>query len=64
MPIIRVEMFPGRSVEQKRALIQKLTESFVRTCGGKPESVHVVISSVSKEDWGSGGEICSVKIPD
>ncbi len=64
MPIIRVEMFPGRNADQKRALIKELTEGFVRTCGGKPESVHVVISSISKEDWGSGGEICSIKFPD
>lgn len=64
MPIIRVEMFPGRTVAQKQAMIKELTEGFVRTCGGKPESVHVIISSVAKEDWGSGGEICSVKFPD
>ena len=39
MPTIRVEMFEGRTVEQKRALAQALTEATVRTLGGSPEAV-------------------------
>ena len=64
MPIIRVEMFSGRSTDQKRALVRELTDAFVRTAGGSPQSVHVVISDVDKSDWGSGGELCSDKFPD
>ena len=37
MPIIRVEMFAGRTEEQKRALVKELTDGFVRTAGGDPE---------------------------
>jgi len=55
MPIIRVEMFAGRSRDQKRALVKELTESFLRTCGSKPEAVHVVLVDVEKEDWGVAG---------
>ena len=36
MPIIRVEMFKGRSREQKRALVKEMTEGFLRACGGNP----------------------------
>ena len=61
MPIIRVEMFPGRTSEQKRALVKEVTEAFVRTCGGTPQSVYVVITSVDKDDWGTGGELYSFK---
>lgn len=61
MPMIRVEMFPGRTSEQKRALVKELTEAFVRTCGSTPESVHVIITAVDKDDWGSGGELVSFK---
>ena len=64
MPIIRVEMFAGRSVDQKRALVRELTDAFVRAAGGRPESVHVVISDVDKSDWGSGGELSLDKFPD
>lgn len=63
MPIIRVEMFKGRDVAQKRALVKGLTDAFVAACGGNPASVHVVVSDVDKQNWGSGGELCSDKFP-
>ncbi len=64
MPIIRVEMFSGRNADQKRALVKNLTEAFVDAAGGTPESVHVVLVDVDKDNWGSGGELCSDKYPD
>lgn len=64
MPIIRVEMFAGRSEAQKRAIVRELTDAFVRTAGGTPASVHVVLTDVDKSNWGSGGELCSDKFPD
>ncbi|MDA7963581.1 2-hydroxymuconate tautomerase [Ruegeria sp.] len=62
MPIIRVEMFPGRTREQKRALVSELTDAFVRTAGGKPEGLHVVITEIDAEDWGSGGVLVADKL--
>ena len=64
MPIIRVEMFAGRTEQQKRVLVTKLTNALVNAAGGTPESVNVVITDVNKSDWGSGGELCSDKFPD
>ena len=64
MPIIRVEMFSGRSKDQKRELVKELTDAFVRTCGGNPESLQIVISDVDKENWGSGGQLATDKYPD
>ena len=32
MPIIRVEMFKGRTVEQKSNLVKRLTDDFVSIC--------------------------------
>ena len=64
MPVIRVEMFRGRTVDQKRKLVKALTDSFVETCGGTPQSVQVVIQDVDKSDWGSGGNLCSDLYPD
>jgi 4-oxalocrotonate tautomerase len=57
MPIIRVEMFAGRTRDQKRALVKELTESFIRTCGSKPEAVQIVLVDVEKEDWGVAGTL-------
>ena len=64
MPIIRVEMFAGRTEQQKRALVRELTDAFVNAVGGTPERVNVVITDIDKSDWGSGGELCSDKFPD
>ena len=61
MPIIRVEMFPGRTADQKRDLVRKLTDGFVRTCGGAGDRLHVVTTEVEHESWGVGGELTSNK---
>ncbi len=64
MPIIRVEMFPGRSREQKRLLVRELTDAFVRAAGGTPDSVTIILHDVEREDWGAGGRLSADKYPD
>lgn len=64
MPVITVDMWAGRGVEEKRALVQELTDAYVRTTGGKPEGVYVVIRDVPKENWGMAGELASDRFPD
>lgn len=64
MPIIRVEMFKGRTRDQKRALARELTDAFVRAAGGKPEAVTIVLEDVDKEDWAVAGALMADKYPD
>ncbi|MEM1252533.1 MAG: 4-oxalocrotonate tautomerase DmpI [Cyanobacteria bacterium P01_H01_bin.21] len=64
MPIIRVEILPGRSVEQKRELVEVLTRETARIAGCSEQSIYVVIEDVRKENWGVGGELCLDKFPD
>lgn len=61
MPIIRVEMFEGRTEDQKSELVHELTDAFVRTCGSTPEAVQIVIDEYSKSNWGVGGTLVSKK---
>ncbi|MBL8701645.1 MAG: tautomerase family protein [Alphaproteobacteria bacterium] len=63
MPMIRVEMFPGRNVEQKRAFAKAVTDSFVAICGGTPQSVHIVFAEVDKGDWATAGKLASDAAP-
>ncbi len=63
MPLIRVEMFEGRTTDQKRALAKELTDAFVKTAGGTPESVHIVMTDVAKDDWAVAGKLCSDPAP-
>jgi 4-oxalocrotonate tautomerase len=57
LPIINVNMLPGRTLDQKRELVRELTDAFVRTCGSKTENVRVLITETPGEHWGIGGEL-------
>jgi len=59
MPIIRVEMYAGRTIEQKRELVAVFTNEACRILKCGPESVHVVIDNISKENWGLSGKLSS-----
>jgi 4-oxalocrotonate tautomerase len=61
MPTIRVEMFEGRTPEQKKNLVKALTQAAVDTLGSKPESVDVILYDIKKTEWASGGELWSEK---
>ena len=54
MPIVHVELFAGRTQEQKRELVRGITEVVARTCGVSPEGIHVLINEMSRENWGRG----------
>lgn len=57
MPTIRVELFEGRTVDQKRALAKALTEATVQTLGGSPDAVDILFFDMKREDWATGGEL-------
>lgn len=59
MPIIRVSLFEGRTVEQKRELVEALTREASRVLGTKPEVTYVVLEEVNKENWGIGGRLAA-----
>ena len=61
MPTIRVELFAGRTLEQKRALAQALTEATVRTLGGSADAVDVIFCDVERHDWAKGGQLWADK---
>jgi 4-oxalocrotonate tautomerase len=61
MPTIRVDLFEGRTPEQKRNLVKALTQACVDTLGSKPESVDVLLFDVKPSDWATGGELWSEK---
>lgn len=63
MPTIRVELFAGRTLEQKRALAQALTEATVRTLGGSADGVDVLFFDIQRQDWATGGQLWADKPP-
>ncbi|MDH4135008.1 MAG: 4-oxalocrotonate tautomerase [Gammaproteobacteria bacterium] len=61
MPTIRVEMFEGRTPEQKKEFVKAVTEAACKTLGTQPDSVDVIITDIKKSDWASGGVLWSEK---
>lgn len=61
MPTIHVELFEGRTIEQKRLLAKELTEAAVRVLGGSPDGVDVIFRDVARHDWATGGALWSDK---
>ena len=59
MPTLRVELFAGRTVEQKRALARELTEATVRALGVPASAVEVLFYDMHKHDWAVAGRLCS-----
>ena len=59
MPTLNVQMYEGRTVEQKRAFAEAVTKVVCDTLGGTPESVQVVFTDVKRENWATGGKLAS-----
>lgn len=60
MPIVRVEIAKGvASVEQKRAVIRRMTDVLVEELGRNPEYIFVLIDEVDTDNWGRKGESLS-----
>jgi 4-oxalocrotonate tautomerase len=59
MPLITVQMFEGRSADQKRELVAALTEAIVRIAKTTPEATQVIIQDVPKENWAFAGKLAS-----
>ncbi|MEO8281322.1 MAG: 4-oxalocrotonate tautomerase [Ideonella sp.] len=61
MPTLRVELFEGRTLQQKAALAKELTDACVRVLGGSAASVDVLFFDIARHDWASGGTLWSEK---
>ncbi len=59
MPVIRVEMHPGRTQEQKRAFVREATKVAVETLVCPPDSVEIILTEVPKESWAKAGQFKS-----
>lgn len=59
MPTFNVQMFAGRSPEQKREFVKAITEAACRTLGCDPGAVDIIIQDVRREDWATGGVMWS-----
>jgi len=58
MPVVIVEMWEGRTIEQKRQLAEGIT-SVIVNLGVRPEAVQIIIKDNPKHNWARGGKLAS-----
>jgi len=55
MPYITVKMLEGRTEEQKKNLVEKVTDAIVETTGVPKEKVVIFIDEMSPNHYGIAG---------
>ncbi|OGC06945.1 hypothetical protein A2526_04315 [candidate division WOR-1 bacterium RIFOXYD2_FULL_36_8] len=56
MPIINIQMWPGRDKEAKKRLIDSVTEAVSSSICCPKEAVQIIIEDIPKENWGINGK--------
>ncbi|OEH86926.1 4-oxalocrotonate tautomerase [Desulfuribacillus stibiiarsenatis] len=55
MPFVTVEMLEGRTLEQKRALVEKVTVAVEEAIGVPKERIHVFVKDLKKDEYAHAG---------
>ena len=58
MPVIIVEMWQGRTLEQKKQLASDITQAFVKI-GVDREQVQIIFKDNPRQNWAQGGKLAS-----
>jgi 4-oxalocrotonate tautomerase len=58
MPVVIVEMWEGRTHEEKKQLARDITDAFVKI-GVPASAVNIILNDHPKSCWAQGGELCS-----
>ena len=60
MPILKIEMFAGRTPEQKAEFAKEVTQLATRVLRCPAETVDVIFVDIATADWAHGGKLyCS-----
>jgi 4-oxalocrotonate tautomerase len=58
MPVVTVDMWEGRTVDEKRKLAKGITAAFVKI-GVPATAVNIILNDHPKSCWAQGGKLCS-----
>ena len=59
MSTIHVEMFEGRTLDQRRKLVKEITEGTCRALGCPADAVQIILTDIKKENWAEAGKLFS-----
>ena len=58
MPVVFVEWWEGRTVDQKKKAAQGITK-VLQDLGVPPEATHIVFKDIPKHNWATAGKLAS-----
>jgi 4-oxalocrotonate tautomerase len=59
MPNIRVELLPGRTVDQRRTFAEEITRAAVEALGARAQDVRIMFEEVAADFVANGGVLAS-----
>lgn len=59
MPIVQIDLLEGRTAEQKKLMVEKVTAAIVESTGAMPEKVTIIIRDMAKENLAVAGVLAS-----
>lgn len=55
MPIVQIELLQGRTLDQKRKLVDKVTEAIAESISCPREAVTIILREMSPEHYAQAG---------
>ena len=59
MPVVHIEMWPGRTLAQKQELAKVITDAFVSIAKTSADATIIIFSEVAKDNWAQAGVLAS-----
>ena len=59
MPIVRVEMWTGRTEAQKKELARVITDAMVNIAHTTADATIIVFEDIEKENWAQNGKLAT-----
>lgn len=59
MPNISIEIFEGRTLEQRRELVRRITDAATDVLGIDPSGVRITWFEIQRQDLARGGKLFS-----
>lgn len=63
MPMITVDLFEGRTRQQREAFAKEVTEAAVRVLKAPADHTWVIFRNHPKSHWAMGGSLCDAEPP-
>lgn len=57
MPIVQINMLKGRTLEQKRELVKKVTAVLGETIGTPPHKVRIILNDMEHDMYAIAGQL-------